>query len=58
MQYTTSYNDVAGFGSKYVASHVLSSMGVFNNAFPNQINEIGEVIKAVKDDPTKINLYA
>ena len=58
MQYTTSYNDVEGFGSKYVAARLDLTMGVFNNAFPNQINEIGEVIKAVKDDPAKVNLYA
>ena len=58
MQYTTSYNDVAGFGSKYTASQSLQSASVFTSSFPNQINEIGEVIKAVKDDPTQINLYA
>jgi len=58
MQYTTSYNDVAGFGSKYGAARLDLTMGVFNNSYPNQVNEIGEVIKAVKDDPAKINLYA
>ncbi|MBA4054226.1 MAG: SusD/RagB family nutrient-binding outer membrane lipoprotein, partial [Marivirga sp.] len=59
MQYMTSYNDVAGFGSKYVhGSGSSPSTAVFNNAYPNQINEIGEVIKAVKDVPEKINQYA
>lgn len=59
MQYTTSYNDVAGFGSKYVHGSGFSpSPTVFSNAYPNQINEIGEVIKAVKDDPSQVNLYA
>lgn len=58
MQYTTSYNDVAGFGSKYVASQSAQSSSVFGLSYPNQINEIGEVIKAVKDDPSQINLYA
>ncbi len=58
MQYTTSYNDVEGFGSKYVAARVDLSMAPFNLAYPNQINEIGEVIKAVKDDPAKVNMYA
>ena len=57
MQYTTSYNDVEGWGSKYVAARLDLCMGVFSNSFPDQINEIGEVIKAVKDDPTKVNLY-
>ncbi len=58
MQYTTSYNDVEGWGSKYVAARVDLSMAVFSSAFPNQVNEIGEVIKAVKDDATKINQHA
>ena len=58
MQYTTSYNDVEGFGSKYTASQVNATGGVFSNSYPTQINQIGEVIKAVKDDPSKVNLYA
>ncbi|MEO5684813.1 MAG: SusD/RagB family nutrient-binding outer membrane lipoprotein [Chitinophagaceae bacterium] len=58
MQYTTSYNDVAGFGSKYVAAQQSQSASVFANAYSNQINEIGEVIKAVKDVPAQVNLYA
>jgi hypothetical protein len=58
MQYTTSFNDVEGFGSKYVASQVNLTNVIYTNSYPNQINEIGEVIKAVKDDPAKINLYA
>src|SRR5438477_386690 len=40
MQYTTSYNDVEGFGSKYVAARVDLSYSVFSNAYPNEINEI------------------
>jgi hypothetical protein len=58
MQYTTSYNDVEGFGSKYVASQVNATSFSFGMAYPNQINEIGEVIKAVKDDAAKVNMYA
>lgn len=58
MQYTTSYNDVAGFGSKYVAAQQSQSASVFASAYSNQINEIGEVIKAVKDNPAQINMYA
>ncbi|MDF2190642.1 SusD/RagB family nutrient-binding outer membrane lipoprotein [Paraflavitalea sp. CAU 1676] len=58
MQYMTSFNDVEGFGSKYVASQVNLSAAVFTASYPNQINEIGEVIKAVKADPTKVNQYA
>jgi hypothetical protein len=55
MQYLTSYNDVAGFGSKYVAAQQLRSSNVFSDAYPNQINEITEVIKALQDDATKVN---
>lgn len=58
MQYTTSYNDVAGFGSKYVAAVQSRSADVFNAGYPNQINEITEVIKAVKDDPARVNLLS
>src|SRR5882672_5154279 len=58
MQYTTSYNDVAGFGSKYVAAQVQQTFGAFGQAYPNQIKELGIVIKAVKSDPAKVNLLA
>jgi len=58
MQYTTSYNDVAGFGSKYVSSQVTRSATPFNAAYPDEINELGIVIKAVKGDPSKVNLLA
>ena len=58
MQYTTSYNDVAGFGSKYISSQVTQSAGPFNAAYPDEINELGIVIKAVRSDPAKVNLLA
>lgn len=58
MQYTTSYNDVAGFGSKYVASQIGQTYTAFTNAYPNEINEIGMVIRATQDDAEKINLFA
>jgi hypothetical protein len=58
MQYTTSFNEVAGFGSKYNAAQTLQSFETFNNGYPNEINEIGIVIKAVKDDPAKVNWLA
>ncbi|RYY27457.1 MAG: SusD/RagB family nutrient-binding outer membrane lipoprotein [Sphingobacteriaceae bacterium] len=58
MQYTTSFNDVAGFGSKYNQSVSNSSSAAFTNAYPNEINEIGEVIKAVSGDANRINLLA
>ena len=58
MQYTTSYNDVAGFGSKYVAAQQAQSASVFASSYSTQINEIGEVIKSVKDNASQVNLYA
>ncbi len=58
MQYTTSYNDVAGFGSKYISSQVTQTEGMFSAAYPDEINELGIVIKAVKADASKVNLLA
>ena len=58
MQYTTSYNDVAGFGSKYNAAQTSQTFTAFNNAYPNEINELQIVIKAVRDDASKVNLLA
>lgn len=50
MQYTTSYNDVAGFGSKYVASQYAQSNATFNNAYPNEINQIEMVLDKLRTD--------
>jgi len=58
MQYTTSFNDVSGFGSKYIASQVNTSSSSFSTAYPNALNEITLVINAVKDDPNKVNLLS
>jgi hypothetical protein len=58
MQYTTSWNDVAGFGSKYVTSQTPQTYAAFAGAYQNEINELGIVIKAVKDDAAKINMQA
>lgn len=57
MQYTTSFNDVAGFGSKYLASQSQQSAGGFVS-YPNEINEIGEVIRAVNTNPDQVNLLS
>ena len=58
MQYTTSFNDVAGFGSKYVLSQSQQSAAAFTNAYPNEINELVEVIKAAGTDASQVNLVA
>lgn len=58
MQYTTSFNDVAGFGAKYVLSQRSASYLAFTNAYPKEINEIISVINTVKDNPAQSNLLA
>lgn len=58
MQYTTSFNEVGGFGSKYIFLQGSAPYAVFNNAYPKEVNEIGEVIRAVSDDPADINKLA
>jgi hypothetical protein len=58
MQYTTSYNDVAGFGAKYILSQSQQSWTVFNNAYPKEINEIQQVIEKVSADPEQVNLLS
>ncbi|WP_198175231.1 SusD/RagB family nutrient-binding outer membrane lipoprotein [Spirosoma telluris] len=58
MQYTTSYNDVASWGSKYIFNQGTAPYTVFSNAYPNEINEIGEVIRALEKDPLLVNKLA
>lgn len=58
MQYTTSYNDVAGFGSKYVTSQIGQTYAAFNNAYPNEINELGIVLKTLGTSAANVNLVA
>ena len=58
MQYTTSFNDVAGFGSKYVLAQTQQTFAAFSNAYPNEINELAEVIKAAGTDASQVNLVA
>src|SRR6266542_7076916 len=36
MQYTTSYNDVAGWGSKYNAAQTPQTFAAFTGAYPNE----------------------
>jgi len=58
MQYTTSFNDIAGFGSKYIFNQGSAPYTVFTNGYPREINEIGEVIRAVSNQPEQINKWA
>lgn len=58
MQYTTSFNDVAGFGSKYVLAQTQQTFAAFSSAYPNEINELVEVIKAAGTDASQVNLVA
>ena len=56
MQYTTSYNDVAGFGSKYVTSQNTQSYGLFTNAFPKESLALYDAIVA-GDMKTALAIY-
>lgn len=58
MQYTTSFNDVAGFGSKYVTSQVSQTYAAFASAYPNELNELAIVVRAVNGNPSQVNLAA
>jgi hypothetical protein len=56
MQYTTSFNDVAGFGAKYVLSQSNQTYAAFVNGYPKEINEVSDVIRVVTGDETKTNM--
>jgi hypothetical protein len=58
MQYTTSFNEVGGFGSKYIFLQGSAPHAVFNSAYTKEINQLGEVIRAVSVDPNDINKLA
>ena len=58
MQYTTSYNDVAGFGAKYILAQSGQSWPVFNNAYPREINEVQQVIGQVTGNADQVNLLS
>ncbi|MCX2486402.1 SusD/RagB family nutrient-binding outer membrane lipoprotein [Pedobacter sp. MR2016-24] len=58
MQYTTSFNDVAGFGSKYISSQSEQSSAVFNAGYYQEINELALVITAVAPNPEQVNMLA
>ena len=58
MQYTTSYNDVAGWGSKYISSQLQQSYQAFDAAYPDEINELGIVIKTVTGNSADVNMLA
>ncbi|PSR55712.1 SusD/RagB family nutrient-binding outer membrane lipoprotein [Adhaeribacter arboris] len=58
MQYTTSFNEVAGFGSKYIFLQGSAPYGVFTSAYTNEIQEITDVILSIQDDPINANKLA
>lgn len=58
MQYTTSFNDVAGFGSKYISSQSEQSSAVFGAAYYQEINELALVISSVSSNPEQVNMLA
>ncbi|MDQ1086073.1 SusD/RagB family nutrient-binding outer membrane lipoprotein [Siphonobacter sp. SORGH_AS_1065] len=58
MQYTTSYNDVAGWGSKYIFNQGTAPYAVFSSAYTKELNEMGEIIRAFEKDPALVNKLA
>jgi len=58
VQYTTSFNPVAGFGSKYINSQIGQTWAFFNTAYAREVNQIGEVIRATEDKPEYVNIYS
>ncbi|RQO66426.1 SusD/RagB family nutrient-binding outer membrane lipoprotein [Pedobacter sp. KBW06] len=58
MQYTTTFNDVNGFGSKYVLSQIQQTWQVFDVAYRAEINEITQVVTAVTGNPDQVNHLA
>ncbi len=58
MQQYATYKDVPSLGDRYTWSQGGYPYDFFNTIYPNAIKEIGEVIRAVADDPELINMYA
>jgi len=58
MQHFATYKDVPSLGDRYTWSQGDYPYAFFNTIYPNAIKEIGEVIRAVSDDPELVNLYA
>nr|WP_198555297.1 SusD/RagB family nutrient-binding outer membrane lipoprotein [Siphonobacter sp. SORGH_AS_0500] len=58
MQYTTSYNDVAGWGSKYIFNQGTAPYAVFSSAYTKELNEMGEIVRAFEKDPALVNKLA
>ncbi len=58
MQHYATYKDVPSLGDRYTWSQGGYPYDFFNTIYPNAIKEIGEVIRAVADDPELVNMYA
>jgi hypothetical protein len=58
VQYTTSFNNVAGFGSKYNNSQINQTWSLFTTAYPREVNNVLEVIRATEDKPEYVNIYS
>ncbi len=58
MQHFATYKDVPSLGDRYTWSQGGYPYDFFNTIYPNAIKEIGEVIRAVADDPDLVNQYA
>ncbi|MBT34583.1 MAG: SusD/RagB family nutrient-binding outer membrane lipoprotein [Thalassobius sp.] len=58
MQHFATYKDVPSLGDRYTWSQGGYPYDYFNGIFPNAVNEIAEVIKAVEEDPEQVNLLS
>jgi hypothetical protein len=58
MQHFATYKDVPSLGDRYTWSQGGYPYDFFNTIYPNAIKEIGEVIRAVSNDPEKVNMLS
>ncbi len=58
MQHFATYKDVPSLGDRYTWSQGNYPYAFFNTVYPNFVNVIGEVIRAVEDDANEVNLLS
>ena len=58
MQQFATYKDVPSLGDRYTWSQGDYPYAYFNTVYPNFVNEIGEVIRAVSDDEGEVNMLS
>lgn len=58
VQHFATYKDVPSLGDRYTWSQGGYPYEFFSDAYPNAVNEIGEVIRATADDPEQVNKFS